>query len=377
MPLMLLAASWLGFSGPAAAISSQPTHTGPSSEISTAPLSTLAPGDTVQFAGNTWIILNPGTGYLLMQGSYGSQAFDSNTSLKGVTFDPTSSTNIASYLNDPDDSGGFYNGLSPADQALIQSTSWTTGSQGNESSSSVTCKIGLLSYSEFNTYEDVPGVQTKTTFVWCLRTPYSDNSGGAFVWFEGNDGNLHNNYASNPYDIRPALFLDPGISVSGINNGYGVGAVVVPLNLSTPTAALNGAAAQQAANVFNSTQTSSSNSEGIQVYVNGTLVQMDVAPMFVDGRFQVQMRPLFEALGANPPQWDSTDRTITDTMGNTTIKLQIASTTAYVNETKHTLDSPPLLIEGHTLIPVRFVSEAFGYNVKWDAANKQIDITTR
>jgi hypothetical protein len=64
-------------------------------------------------------------------------------------------------------------------------------------------------------------------------------------------------------------------------------------------------------------------------------------------------------------------------MGNTTIKLQIASTTAYVNETKHTLDSPPLLIEGHTLIPVRFVSEAFGYNVKWDAANKQIDITTR
>jgi hypothetical protein len=211
----------------------------------------------------------------------------------------------------------------------------------------------------------------------CLRTPYSDNSGGAFVWFEGNDGNLHNNYASNPYDIRPALFLDPGISVSGINNGYGVGAVVVPLNLSTPTAALNGAAAQQAANVFNSTQTSSSNSEGIQVYVNGTLVQMDVAPMFVDGRFQVQMRPLFEALGANPPQWDSTDRTITDTMGNTTIRLQIASTTAYVNETKHTLDSPPLLIEGHTLIPVRFVSEAFGYNVKWDAANKQIDITTR
>jgi hypothetical protein len=27
------------------------------------------------------------------------------------------------------------------------------------------------------------------------------------------------------------------------------------------------------------------------------------------------------------------------------------------------------------MVPVRFVSDALGYQVKWDAANRQVDIT--
>jgi hypothetical protein len=108
-------------------------------------LSSLPAGDTVNFGGYTWIVLDPSTGYLLMQGSYGSnQEFDSNNT---HTFDPTDTDNIAYYLNNT-----FYNSLPSADQALIQSHNWTTGNESNESSGSVTCNIGLMSCSEYNSY---------------------------------------------------------------------------------------------------------------------------------------------------------------------------------------------------------------------------------
>ena len=113
----------------------------------------------------------------------------------------------------------------------------------------------------------------------------------------------------------------------------------------------------------------------IQVYVNGTLVQMDVAPKIVDGRILVQMRPIFEALGATV-QWNAADQSIVATEGNTIIKLQIGSTTAYKNGAPVTLAAPPIIVNGHTLVPTRFVSEAFGYNVAYDAANMRVDITS-
>jgi streptogramin lyase len=117
--------------------------------------------------------------------------------------------------------------------------------------------------------------------------------------------------------------------------------------------------------------------QGIQVYVNGTLVPLAVAPMLVDGRYMVQMRPIFEALGADPPKWDKATKTITDTMGSTTIKLKIGSTTAYKNDVEYTLASPPMLYStGYTLVPARFISWAFGYNIKFDPTDNQIDITS-
>jgi hypothetical protein len=115
--------------------------------------------------------------------------------------------------------------------------------------------------------------------------------------------------------------------------------------------------------------------QGITVSVNGTLVQFDVAPMVIDDRVAVQMRPIFEALGATV-QWDGTDKTITATKGSTTIVLQIGSYTATVNGKTVTLVTPPLIINQHTMVPARFVSDFLGYKVTWDAADRQVDITS-
>jgi hypothetical protein len=128
-------------------------------------------------------------------------------------------------------------------------------------------------------------------------------------------------------------------------------------------------------NTGSSSNSNQNNSHGITVSVNGTLVQFDVAPMVIDDRVVVQMKPIFNALGATV-QWNGTDKTITATKGSTTIVLQIGSYTATVNGKTVTLVTPPLIINQHTMVPARFVSDFLGYTVTWDAANRQVDITS-
>ena len=47
------------------------------------------------------------------------------------------------------------------------------------------------------------------------------------------------------------------------------------------------------------------------------------------------------------------------------IRLQIGSDKAYVNGEEYTLDTPPLIENDKTLIPIRFVAEKLGCSVDW------------
>ncbi|WP_458398781.1 choice-of-anchor I family protein [Anaerotignum sp.] len=58
----------------------------------------------------------------------------------------------------------------------------------------------------------------------------------------------------------------------------------------------------------------------------------------------------------------------------TTIKLEIGSEKATVNDETKTLDVPAFTEQGRTFLPIRFVAEALGANVNWDAATKTVVI---
>jgi hypothetical protein len=113
----------------------------------------------------------------------------------------------------------------------------------------------------------------------------------------------------------------------------------------------------------------------IKVDINGSPLQLDVAPMIVNGRTLAPLRAIFEALGATV-QWNPADQSITAAKGNTTIKLQIGSTTALNNGAQATLDAAPQIVGGRTLVPVRFIGEALGTQVNWDPTNYQVNIVT-
>ncbi len=113
----------------------------------------------------------------------------------------------------------------------------------------------------------------------------------------------------------------------------------------------------------------------IQVTIDGTNQTYDVMPVIENGRTLVPMRAIFEALGATI-NWDDATKTVTGTKDNVSVELRIGDTNAKVNGMDKTLDVPAQIVNSRTLVPVRFVSEAMGCDVKWDDVTKTVIINS-
>jgi hypothetical protein len=105
----------------------------------------------------------------------------------------------------------------------------------------------------------------------------------------------------------------------------------------------------------------------IKVYINGEQKIFPQAPVMENGRTLVPLRGIFEGLGADV-EWDNATRSITATKEKTTVYLKIGSKQAKVDGKSVTIDVPAKIINGSTMVPIRFVSESLGAEVKWDAA---------
>jgi hypothetical protein len=105
--------------------------------------------------------------------------------------------------------------------------------------------------------------------------------------------------------------------------------------------------------------------------VNGVAKVMDVAPYIKGDRTYVPMRYLGEILGAEVV-WDDAARTVTLTKGDTTVVFTIGSTSYTVNGEAKTADVAPEIANDRTMLPARFVAEAFGAVVGWDAATQTV-----
>ncbi len=112
----------------------------------------------------------------------------------------------------------------------------------------------------------------------------------------------------------------------------------------------------------------------IKVLLDGKEISMDVRPVIENGRTLVPLRAIFEALGARV-SWDGSTKTATAVRDGTEIRLVIDSDAALKNGEKKRLDVPARIHDGRTLVPLRFVSEALGARVDWDAAAYAVIIT--
>ena len=112
------------------------------------------------------------------------------------------------------------------------------------------------------------------------------------------------------------------------------------------------------------------------VSYNGKKIEFDQIPVIKNGRTLVPLRAIFEKIGANI-EWDEKTKTITATKGNTKIKLTINNKTATKNGEKVSLDVPAKIINGRTLVPVRFIADCFGVDVKWDETAKRVSLTSK
>jgi hypothetical protein len=108
--------------------------------------------------------------------------------------------------------------------------------------------------------------------------------------------------------------------------------------------------------------------------INDTSKTLQAAPINVKGTVMVPIRFIGEAFGATV-EWEPIFKIVRLQLGSTTIYLQIGSNYASVNGKKIVLQGLPSIIKGTTMVPIRFISEAFNAEVVWNAPTQGIDIT--
>ena len=106
----------------------------------------------------------------------------------------------------------------------------------------------------------------------------------------------------------------------------------------------------------------------VTVRVNGediTFEDPEALPKIMNNRTMLAARAFYEKIGAKV-DWNGKARTVTVSKDKDKIVLTIGSNKALVNGKEVALDSAAIIVNDKTYIPVRFVSEAFGYKVKYD-----------
>ena len=113
--------------------------------------------------------------------------------------------------------------------------------------------------------------------------------------------------------------------------------------------------------------------EAAEIQLNGQTLRTSVAPLTTRGRILVPMRDIFEALGAKV-DWNALTQGINAQRGTTQVQMQMGRAEAVVNGNNVKLDQAPMAVNGHTMVPLRFVSEALGASVQWNNALQVVSI---
>jgi len=111
----------------------------------------------------------------------------------------------------------------------------------------------------------------------------------------------------------------------------------------------------------------------IGLVINGVDVDCDVPPLLIKGRTLVPVRVVSEYLGATVG-WDPANQRVDVEMPGRKVVLTIGSAEASVDGKTVELDSPACVVDGRTMVPIRFVSEALGAVVSWDGVTRTVTV---
>jgi hypothetical protein len=115
-----------------------------------------------------------------------------------------------------------------------------------------------------------------------------------------------------------------------------------------------------------------------RIFIEGERVQIpndEQQPMIIDGRVMVPLRAVSEALGFTIDWNAQTQSVMLEGTGYIAL-VQIGSYDMSVNGDTVLLDVPAQILNSRTMLPVRAISEATGFEVRWDSANRIVDILT-
>ncbi|MBD2864249.1 copper amine oxidase N-terminal domain-containing protein [Paenibacillus oceani] len=111
-----------------------------------------------------------------------------------------------------------------------------------------------------------------------------------------------------------------------------------------------------------------------RLYIDGKEQFFSQRPEVIDGATYVPLRAIAESLGADIG-WDPDSAEVTIRKGKT-VRIAIGSAEASIGGKRTELSHPPLLLDGTTFVPLRFIGEALGEKVIWEEATRTIQIAS-
>ncbi len=114
-------------------------------------------------------------------------------------------------------------------------------------------------------------------------------------------------------------------------------------------------------------------SDVIKIYYNKKHITCDVEAFIEDSRTLVPV-VLLNQMGYKT-EWNEKKQTVTITNSDRKIVLTIGSNIAMVDGITVKMDIKAKIVSDRTFVPVRFISENFGYKVSWDGETKSVYIS--
>ncbi len=115
--------------------------------------------------------------------------------------------------------------------------------------------------------------------------------------------------------------------------------------------------------------------QSIAVSINDAALASDSPPLVVNGRLLLPMRSIFEAIGATVDYFPDA-RIIEAKNDDTFIKLAIDSKIVTVNGEIIVLDVAPFIYQSRVYVPARFAAETLGAEVDFDQSKRRVSIST-
>jgi len=104
--------------------------------------------------------------------------------------------------------------------------------------------------------------------------------------------------------------------------------------------------------------------ETVNVTINGQYKEFEVPAQLVNGRTMLPLRGIAEALNLIV-NYNPETRMATLTQNDTVIIHEVGTADIIVNGIISTFDTPSLIVQGRTLVPVRMLAEATNAEVEW------------
>lgn len=102
--------------------------------------------------------------------------------------------------------------------------------------------------------------------------------------------------------------------------------------------------------------------------------KFDTPPVVKEGRTLIPVRAITEGLGATV-EWNGETKEVTIVKGDITIVIQLDSNVVTVNGEEVEIDVPAQAFSNRTYVPLRFIAETLGLKVSWDEETETIEIS--